>query len=534
VFIPGYTGYVHGMMYTHAGTYARTARDSHFDVNKNRHGKMGDFETPNCDAFYPERPNPRRKTNVSNRSEFILGDDRDWSFDTTTQNHFAIPTKIPPRHVSIFPAGKTNKKEELQKVYNDALQKIGMHGVKKLELDIRAKVHQKTSSEKGPMALRRAFKFFDNDESGGIDPDEFHAAMGNFGLQFNPDQILALYCAYDRDYDGELSYAEFVENVMEGGTREAREEMKKLKLEENSVQWVLKSEEVTPIKSTVTADKDHCLAVFRKHDVNGTGSIDLRELQRLTESLGLFMGQEEINGAMIDLDKDGSGDIDVDEFWEWWQKTVAVIQRRSPYKSSSQRPNAQTSPSGQEDKAPDSSDSKLSLIKRIEKAAGQTVERSRRDYRLNSHLCRVGMDPGPGPWDSPGQDSSGHGSPSMFRPNSAMSSRSTQPKVGGWITNEFSSPGPRTVPRPSSAMSTRSTTSTPGYYGKGQMPLGSPYKVPHSMERAEYTPQSQDKAVSRPQSAPGWRPPANGTRKPYMKDIGYARMPAFEQTGFRV
>ena len=63
------------------------------------------------------------------------------------------------------------------------------------------------------MALRKAFKYFDADASGDIDPDEFFAAMCSFGLEFTEDQVLALFGYYDVDRDGGLSYYEFIEKV---------------------------------------------------------------------------------------------------------------------------------------------------------------------------------------------------------------------------------------------------------------------------------------------------------------------------------
>ena len=88
--------------------------------------------------------------------------------------------------------------------------------VEKMQEDIRAKVFQKTTATNGPLMLRKAFKFFDNDKSGGIDPDEvrihsvatptwsdavwqFHAAMSNFGLQFTAEQILCLFNTFDKN-----------------------------------------------------------------------------------------------------------------------------------------------------------------------------------------------------------------------------------------------------------------------------------------------------------------------------------------------
>merc|ERR1719230_1622964 len=117
-----------------------------------------------------------------------------------------------------MPGGKGAQectKDMLDKAYVNSLSKVGVAGVKRLELSIRAKIDQRTSG--GPMALRKAFKYFDSDASGDIDPDEFYAAMHAFGLEFTEDQVLALFGYYDVDRDGSLSYYEFIEKVLESG-----------------------------------------------------------------------------------------------------------------------------------------------------------------------------------------------------------------------------------------------------------------------------------------------------------------------------
>ena len=68
----------------------------------------------------------------------------------------------------------------------------------------------------GSLALRKAFKYFDKDNSGDIDPDEFLAAMDWFGLQFTEDCVMALYGIYDTDRGGSLGYAEFVDQLLDG------------------------------------------------------------------------------------------------------------------------------------------------------------------------------------------------------------------------------------------------------------------------------------------------------------------------------
>jgi len=198
------------------------------------------------------------------------------------------------------------------------LNKVGVGGVKRLELAIRTKIEQRTAG--GPMALRKAFKYFDSDASGDIDPDEFFSAMHAFGLEFTEDQVLALYGYYDVDRDGGLSYYEFIEKVMDSGFGNENEE--KILAEP----MMLEVEEVG-LKSILTKqdlDVERAKKLFRKYDANNSGEIDMREIGILIKSLGLNMGAEEINNAMVDLDKDRNGAISFDEFWDWFQSASTV------------------------------------------------------------------------------------------------------------------------------------------------------------------------------------------------------------------
>jgi len=90
----------------------------------------------------------------------------------------------------------------------------------------------------------------------------------------------------------------------------------------------LQPEEVeTPMKSCLTKEDlnlENAKKMFRKFDANNSGEIDMRELGLVIKVLGLNMGSEEINNAMIDLDKDCNGSISFEEFWSWF-KDVSVI-----------------------------------------------------------------------------------------------------------------------------------------------------------------------------------------------------------------
>merc|ERR1712196_434058 len=283
----------------------------------------------NPDEYYARRPNPRFKTNGNNRSTFTFGDDRDWNFDTIHQMHYRVPVKIPPRHESIMPgaAGAANcTKAELDRAYVNALNKVGVAGVKRLELAIRTKIEQRTAG--GPMALRKAFKYFDSDASGDIDPDEFFSAMHAFGLEFTEDQVLALFGYYDVDRDGGLSYYEFIEKVMDSGFGNEGGAKKELV----SVSASHPEEAEVEMKSVLTLEDmslEQTRQIFKKFDANNSGEIDMRELGILVKALGLNMGQDEINHAMIDLDKDQNGSISFEEFWSWFQSAAVVKHGKS-------------------------------------------------------------------------------------------------------------------------------------------------------------------------------------------------------------
>lgn len=319
VFIPGYSGCISRMQETIAGTFAQTSRDSHYLVYHGCKPSMDAATLPSPDTFYSRRPNPRIKTNAANRSNFAFGDERDWGFETLNEIQFKIPTKIPPRHASILPGGPGCTKERLDGAYCAALGKVGVTGVKRLEIAIRSKIDQRTTG--GSMALRKAFKFFDTDASGDIDPDEFFAAMHAFGLEFTEDQVLALFGYYDIDRDGSLSYYEFIEKVLESsfGLDSGASKPEKIMVQMMTIVDDKNDVEVKTVLRREDINLKTCKASFDKYDVNGSGEIDIRELQQLTRALGLSLDRESINNAMFELDANRNGSISFDEFWSWWQ-----------------------------------------------------------------------------------------------------------------------------------------------------------------------------------------------------------------------
>eukprot|EP00499_Haloplacidia_sp_CaronLabIsolate_P006191 CAMPEP_0196780696 /NCGR_PEP_ID=MMETSP1104-20130614/8450_1 /TAXON_ID=33652 /ORGANISM="Cafeteria sp., Strain Caron Lab Isolate" /LENGTH=79 /DNA_ID=CAMNT_0042150911 /DNA_START=12 /DNA_END=251 /DNA_ORIENTATION=- len=59
--------------------------------------------------------------------------------------------------------------------------------------------------------------------------------------------------------------------------------------------------------------------VFMDYDEDGSGTIDLSELQMLASDLGEVLSPEELVEVMRILDTDGSGVVEYAEFIEWWK-----------------------------------------------------------------------------------------------------------------------------------------------------------------------------------------------------------------------
>jgi len=57
---------------------------------------------------------------------------------------------------------------------------------------------------------------------------------------------------------------------------------------------------------------------FEKFDKDGSGAIDRDELAQLSKELGHELNEEQLEAALVDLDLNKDGVIDMDEFKRWY------------------------------------------------------------------------------------------------------------------------------------------------------------------------------------------------------------------------
>jgi hypothetical protein len=76
---------------------------------------------------------------------------------------------------------------------------------------------------------------------------------------------------------------------------------------------------VVPKNATALSvgDREDMWELFQDLDSDGSGSLEIDEFARLAESLGRRLSERECKAAMAEMDQDGSGAIEFEEFASW-------------------------------------------------------------------------------------------------------------------------------------------------------------------------------------------------------------------------
>lgn len=137
------------------------------------------------------------------------------------------------------------------------------------------------------IVLKRAFDSFDQDKKGAISTDIVATILKMMGQTVNRSILKQVIEEVDVDGSGELEFNEFVLLATKFMNEEDEEEMKK-ELKE----------------------------AFRLYDKNGEGFIPTSVLREILKELDDKLEDEELDGMIEEIDADGSGTVDFDEFVE--------------------------------------------------------------------------------------------------------------------------------------------------------------------------------------------------------------------------
>jgi calmodulin len=130
--------------------------------------------------------------------------------------------------------------------------------------------------------FRIAFNAFDKEGRGEIPTAMLGTVMKNLGHNLKPEQLADCIEAVDGDGSGAIDFDEFLA-LMAKKTKEAEDEME---LRE----------------------------AFRVFDTKNLGVIDVSDLKLIFKTLDPDMPDEEIDQIISEVDEDGSGTVDFEEF----------------------------------------------------------------------------------------------------------------------------------------------------------------------------------------------------------------------------
>merc|ERR1712166_1233947 len=329
-FMPGYGGSIQHEYNQIAMTFGKAARAAHTTASNNKANprkKLDPRETFTANDFYARLPDPRRKTNSKNRSNLDLGDPRAQTFETMNMSCFRT-RELPNPRAPLVEGFDEMTCEERDRIYRRALERTTITGVRKLESDIRMKIDQRTSG--GPFALRKAFKYFDRDGSGDIDPDEFFDAMNWFGLQFTEHQVFALFGSIDEDAGGSIDYYEFIGKVIAqdyedmSAKGDAGDALRpKCAPERHRSRAIIAYQQQLAIQDLFSQ-----LESMQSGDKLVVPRARVHELLKLADVPECSRDQAEKHVDLVQhvLDMLSRGSISREVFWDWWAGTPGVIQ----------------------------------------------------------------------------------------------------------------------------------------------------------------------------------------------------------------
>jgi len=289
----------------------------------------------NPDHFYAKAPNPRKKTNIKNKASTMLGDPRcsEGQWISEGGETLARVSKVYPLKPSreIVHGYNSMTRDERNVVYTNALEYCGTEGINKLLVQIRKKIEERCS---GLYGLRRAFKNFDRDGSGTIDPAEFVRALELMGTSATEMQTIAVFGLFDVDRGGSLEYYEFIKKVLDSnwfcdkslsilkqnvhntGVKKIHEHIASVM---NQMLDQLESGEYR--EGIGTKIRESCISeegverLFEMFDRDCDGEINSSELIEMATALEMELSDPRLKQKIVQVSE---MPMNFEMFWEWW------------------------------------------------------------------------------------------------------------------------------------------------------------------------------------------------------------------------
>ena len=188
-------------------------------------------------------------------------------------------------------------------------------------------IARKERQEKEREWLQDLFDHIDEDGNGTLDLEELGQMTADLGLSLTTMELSQAMADMDRDNNGDVDFDEFftwyVEACATSGQGLATEIQRGLQRSE-----MLQIARNAMFAAMDGKSMDHLRILFDRLDEDGSRSIEVDEFSFLVDGLRLNMSTEEIKMAVSEMDEKNSGDIDFEEFGNWWQSSSGGVSGR--------------------------------------------------------------------------------------------------------------------------------------------------------------------------------------------------------------
>lgn len=189
------------------------------------------------------------------------------------------------------------------------------------EKEIRNKLSLKSSGKQSEEAiLIKSFKYFDLDNSGECEKEEWLKALQKLGITgFNDQKLLELFELYDLNKNGAIDYKEFVKALYSDEDEEEQHEKKEVKIVDPDSKNALRDSKVMDKFRERILERGGrgilgLARQFKIFDDNNSGTLDLQELTKAIKDFKVDLSPNEIKILFNIIDVDQSGEVQYDEF----------------------------------------------------------------------------------------------------------------------------------------------------------------------------------------------------------------------------
>ncbi|KAL0042540.1 hypothetical protein WJX79_002907 [Trebouxia sp. C0005] len=330
--MPGYTGYIQGLMETYAQTpipaqlQTKQPPQSSFLFTRTY---VPPVSTPSRDPCnFPDTYKPRHEpvnlwpqlqtkgkqdSAKPPKSSLALGDARINPFITSYRTEYAAPFAAGARIRSPLRNKMLADVADLKEIYSSAFQRVGDKRLSDMMTHMKERLAGKIgNANNNAFMLRKLFKMYDTAGSGYIGIEDFRVMTESFGMQLDDDSLLALFSRYDPQAAGVIDYQALMKELLHSDYYALY--LGSVDNTQNTLDATSTHNMITNLKTQFAAQGSKLQQVLSKFDEQHTGSVSERSLLSASAACNILMSDKERDYVLSTLDPHASHSISIAQF----------------------------------------------------------------------------------------------------------------------------------------------------------------------------------------------------------------------------